>query len=57
MKKIYIKPELMTVKLRTNHILAASEKMPVATEEYKEGDRVLGKEGFGGWDDEEPGEY
>lgn len=53
MRKEYSKPELMVVILKTHHIMAGS--IPEG-EEYKENDVVLGKQGFGGWDDDEPGE-
>lgn len=56
MKKIYNKPELMIVTLKPMHILAGSETMPTSTEEYNGKTPKLGKQGFGGWDDDEPGE-
>lgn len=54
MRKEYSKPELMVVILKTHHIMTQS--LPQGRS-YQEDDVVLGKQGFGGWEDDvEPGE-
>lgn len=55
MKTIYMKPELTVVNINKPCLLAGSEGIPVATEDFSKGDVVLGKEG-GFWSDDEPEE-
>lgn len=56
MKKIYETPELMIANLKPVHIMAGSpDYNPNRTTTATSGN--LGKQGFGGWDDDvEPGE-
>ena len=59
MKKTYIKPETMTVVLRPVSLLQDSIVLKKNNASVSEGvyDKSLGKQGFGGWDDDvEPGE-
>ena len=56
MKALYIKPELMVIQLKKLHLLSGSETIPTG-ETYNGQTPNLGKQGFGGWDDDvEPGE-
>lgn len=55
MKTIYMKPELTVVNISKPCLLAGSEVIPVATENFSEGNVVLGKSGWN-WSDDEPEE-
>ena len=55
MKKIYSKPELMIVTLKPMQFIAVSEVVTVG-EPVNTTQGMDAKSGFGGWDDDEPGE-
>ena len=56
MKTIYMKPELTVVNINKPCLLAGSEGIPVATENFSEGDVVLSKGGWN-WSDEPEMDY
>ena len=55
MKKIYSKPELMIVTLKPMQFITTSETKGYG-QKVTSTEGMDAKSGFGGWDDDEPGE-
>ena len=56
MKKVYNQPSIMVVHLKPCRLMEDSH-VPVSSNDFNSNTQTIGaKGGFGGWDDEEPGE-